>query len=127
MILKLLNNIYCKIITTDIRHAFVFTTILSNLDINVKDNASTLVGYSYGVFLLSLIALLCFINILAYLFVYIIIQTKDYENKYPKFNRIINYYKNTNLFVAIIESILCFICLIILTITSLLFIVKFNI
>ena len=108
----------------ELKHSFLFTAILSKLDINLSDNASTFVNYSYGVFMLSLIALLCFINVLFYLFVYIIIQQKDYETKYPRLKRIINYYKNINLLVAIIESVLCLICLLILTLSSLILIFK---
>jgi len=109
-----------------IKHSFFFAAILSKLDINLSDNASTFLNYSYGVFMLSLIALLCFINVLFYLFIYIIIQQKDYETKYPKLKRIINYYKNVNLLVAIIESVLCLICLLILTSSSLILILKLN-
>jgi hypothetical protein len=112
--------------TTNLKQSFVFTAILSNLDLNIPDNASTLLGYSQGIFILILVVLLCFINVLAYLFFYIIIQKKkDYESKYPKLKKIINYYKNTNLIVAIIESILCLISLVIITFGSLLFIIKF--
>lgn len=110
----------------NLTHSFFFAAILSKLDININDNASTFLNYSYGVFLLSLIALLCFINVLIYLFVYIVIQKKDYESRYPRFKILINYYKNTNLIVAIIESVLCLICLFILTLSSLALIFTFN-
>ena len=109
-----------------IKYSFLLPVILSKLDINLSDNASTFVNYSYGVFLLSLIALLCYINVLIYLFIYIVIQKKDYESRYPRLKRFINYYKNMNLLFAIIESVLCFICLLILTSSSLVLIFKLN-
>lgn len=42
---------------------------------------------------LSIILLLSFTSILGSLITYILVQKGDYENKYPKFKRIINYYK----------------------------------
>jgi hypothetical protein len=112
--------------TDGLKHSFLFAAILSKLDIDISDNASTFLNYSYGIFLLSLIALLCFINVMIYLFVYIIIQHKNYESRYPRLKRFINYYKNMNLSVAIIESILCFVCLLIINSSSLVLIFKLN-
>jgi len=36
--------------------------------------------YTYGVFILSIVGLFCFINVLGFLIYYIL----DFENKYPK-------------------------------------------
>jgi hypothetical protein len=120
---KIKNNNY---LLNNFNHSFIVTGILSSLDLNVTDESSLLSGYSYGIFILSLISLACFINLLCYFFVYFLIQKKDYENKYIRFNRIINYYKNTSLVFAIIESILCLICLIIIIFSSLYILLKIN-
>jgi len=126
MIKRMILKMKLLLNKNELKHSFLFTAILSKLEIKISDNASTFVNYSYGVFMLSLIALLCFINVLFYLIVYIIIQQKDYETKYPKLKRVINYYKNMNLIVAIIESVLCLICLLVLTLSSLVLISKFH-
>jgi hypothetical protein len=57
---------------------------------------------------------------------YFIIQKKDYETKYPKFKKIINYYKKTSLVYAILEALLCFTCLFILSLFSFLHIISVN-
>lgn len=97
-----------------ITHLSSFPLIFYNLDINVNDSDPVIVQLAYGVFLLSLVALFCLINIIGYISSYYLIQKGNYEVKYPKFARIINYYKKTTLVFLIIEIILCLICLAIL-------------
>ena len=63
----------------------LFSFILSQLNLNVDDTASSLTQISYGFFfLLSLVALICFINVLGFMITYILIQKGNYEQKYPK-------------------------------------------
>jgi len=102
--------------------SFTLPFILSNLDINIPENASSLTNVSYGVFLLSLIALFCFINILGYFIAYILVLRGDYENKYPRLKWYINFYKKTTILSLIIEIIFCFISLLLLLIFSFLFV-----
>ena len=99
--------------------SFMFPLILSKLDINVTDNHSSLTQISYGVFLLSLIALFCLINIIGYMIVNIIINKVDYEKRYPRLSKIINYYKKMSLIYISIDIILCLICLLLLVFFSL--------
>ena len=94
--------------------SFMFPLILSKLDINVTDNHSSLTQISYGVFLLSLIALFCLINIIGYMIVNIIINKVDYEKRYPRLSKIINYYRKMSLIYISIDIILCLICLLLL-------------
>lgn len=115
MVVPLENN-YSK--------SFSLPLILSYLDINIPDNASTLTQWSFSVFLLSLIALICFINVLGFLFVYILIQKGNYELKYPRFKKIINYYKKSSILYVVIESLICFSCLLLLIIFSILYVLK---
>lgn len=113
-----------NLLKNNLKHSYLFATIFSSF--NFSESQSTLVGYAQGVFMLSFIALFCFINLLFYIFVYIIIQKKDYENRFPRFKKIINFYKNTNLFFVIIEGFFVLINLIILNVSALLFIYKFG-
>ena len=99
--------------------SFMFPLILSKLDINVTDNHSSLTQISYGVFLLSLIALFCLINIIGYMIVNIIINKVDYEKRYPRLSKIINYYRKMSLIYISIDIILCLICLLLLVFLSL--------
>jgi hypothetical protein len=107
-----------------IKYLFSFPFVLSNLNINVNDSDPIITQFAYGVLLISLVAFFCFINIAGYIIVIYLIQKSDYETKYPKFTRIINYFKKVNLIFLSIEILLCFVCLILLIFFSLLFVVK---
>ena len=58
-------------------------------------------------FILTLIALFCFINVIGYFLSIYLINIYDIKNKYPKFNKIIKYYENYNLLFIILESLIC--------------------
>jgi amino acid transporter len=117
-IIKLRNLIKNKI---ELSNTSLILVILSKLDINVTDSSSTITYLSYRVFMLSSIALLCFIKIINYLQVYVLIQRGKYDSKYPKFiNYIKNYYKDFSLIIIAILVIICIICLLMLVIFSLL-------
>ena len=98
----------------NIRQSFLFNFIFSHLNLNIDETASHFTQFSYGVFLLSLVAMFCFINVIGFLITYILIQQGDYENKYPKFKKIINYFKKSTLLYVAIEALLCLSCLILL-------------
>lgn len=106
----------------NLSYSFSFPLILSSLDINITDADSSFTQFSYGVFLLSLIALICFINIIGFMIGYILIQRGNYEIKYPKLSRFIKYYKNSTLIYITIEVLLCLICLLLLVFLSLLYV-----
>jgi hypothetical protein len=121
VMVQILNRIKNKI-HLSYSYSFSFPLILSNLDIIVTDSDSFITQIFYGVFLLSIIALICFINIIGYLVVYIIIERGNYENKYPRLSKIINYYKKISLIYLSIEVLLCLICLFLLVFFSFLYI-----
>lgn len=103
-------------------YSFSLAFILSKLDINLSENASSLTQLSFSVFLLSLISFLCVLNIIGVLTAYIFIQKGNYENKYPRFGKLINYYKQSSLLYVIIEIIICLVCLLLLIFYSLAFV-----
>jgi hypothetical protein len=90
-----------------VSYSFTVPLILSKLDIQLSDSDSDLIHFSYSILLLSLVALFCFINIIGYMIVYIIIQRSDLEvkiqEKYPRLSRYIMYYKNSNIIFAGLE------------------------
>jgi hypothetical protein len=71
----------------NLKHSFLFSWILTNLDINISNSDSDITQLAYGIFLLSLIAILCFINILGYFMAYYFIQRGNYEDRYLFFKR----------------------------------------
>jgi len=108
----------------NLKYLFWFPFILTNSDMNVNDSDPIITQFAYGVFLISLVALFCFINILGYIISYYLIQKGNYELKYPKLKRLINYFKRVGLVYLIIEGLLCLTCLILLVVFSILFIIK---
>jgi|SRR5882724_8702264 len=100
----------------------LYGLLFSQLNVNVEDTASNLTHFSYGIFLISLVALCCFINIMGFLITYILIQKSNYEIKYPKLRKFINYYKKSSLFYVTIEALLCLTCLLLLVVFSLLYV-----
>ena len=107
------------------QYSFILPFILSHIP-EISENSRSIIQINYGILLISILALYCFLNIIFYLITYILIDKGGYENKYPKLKRIINYYKNINLIFIIIDIIICFICLLILTIFPLLIILKYS-
>jgi hypothetical protein len=103
-----------------ITHSFsLFSFIFSQLNLNPEDSASNLTHISYGFFLLSIVAIFCFFNIVCFMITYILIQEGNYEKKYPKLRIFIDYYKKTTLVYVAIEVLLCLSCLILLVFFSL--------
>ena len=98
-------------------NSFFLFSILSNLE----TGNSSLNQFAFGIFILSITGLLCFLNISFYLISYYLIQKGNYENKYPRFRKLINYYKNISMFNLTIEIIICFICLLSLVVSSFFF------
>ncbi len=108
----------------NIKYLYSFPVILNNFSVSASDSDPVVSQLAYGVFLISLVALFCFINILGYIISYYLIQKGNYELKYHKLKRVINYFNRVTLAYFIIESFLCLTCLILLIIFSILFIIK---
>jgi hypothetical protein len=92
----------------------LFGIVMSQLNLNVDETASNITQISYGFLLLSLIALICFINVVGFMITYILIQQGNYEIKYPKLSKFINYYKKSTLVYVSVEAFLCLTCLILM-------------
>jgi hypothetical protein len=105
----------------DYNYSFLLPLILSYLDINIPENATPLVNYSFNVFVLSLIVLLSFLNVVGYLTSIILLNKYEVEAKFPKLKKIINYYNKSSLLLVFIEGFICIIFLLVLIISSLTF------
>ena len=103
----------------DNRKGLLLLPILNYLNINIPDDSTELFNFSLGLFILSLISLLCFLNVIFYLSGIILIQKYDIEEKYkkyPRFIKFIKYYTASTLFYVIVEFIICFCCLLMINI-----------
>ena len=105
-----------RISKNNLKYSFVYTGIISNLNLEINDSSIT--QFSYGVFILSLIALLSFINIMGYILAYYIFKQVNYETKYPRLSKFLNRYKKISIIYFTIEVILCLISLSILVLLS---------
>jgi hypothetical protein len=111
-------------IKNNFNYLFAFPIILGNLDINVSNSDPEITQIIYGIFLLSSVALFCFLNIIGYVLAYYLVQKGNYEVKYPKLVKLINYFKKVTIVYFTIEVILCFISLTLIVLFSFLFILK---
>ena len=98
--------------------------ILNWLGIEIPEGSEAITKYAFGVFILSLVALLAFINVLGYFLSLHLIQRYDIKNKYPKFNFIINFYEKSTLLFVLIETLFCIGCLLFLIISALIYLNK---
>src|SRR5258708_36634541 len=106
----------------NIKYLYSFPVILNNFSVSASDSDPVVSQLAYGVFLISLVALFCFINILGYIISYYLFRKEIYELKYLNLKRVINYFNRKTLAYFIIESFLCLTFLIFLLLFSFLFI-----
>ena len=93
--------------------SFFLPIILNYLNIEIPDDALPIINFSFGIFLLAIIALLCFLNVVGYLSAIILLNKyKDnIEIKYPRLKKFLLYFENTSLVYVLIDGILCIIFL----------------
>lgn len=80
-----------KLNNSRIRQSFLFTVILDSLNINVRqqeENAAHNVNFAFGIFILAIICLFNFINVVGYLIALYLVNKYDVETKYPKFKKL---------------------------------------
>lgn len=111
-------------INSNIKQSFLFGLILNKLNIDLNNlpvsDENSHFNFALGIFILSLICLLCFINVVGYLTSIILVRKYDIETKFPKLKTIIRYFENGSLIFILIEGTLCLIILIYIVVMSLL-------
>jgi hypothetical protein len=58
--------------------------LLSFLDLKIEDSYARIIQLANGVFLLSLVAFFCLLNVFFYSIVLLLIKQASYETKYPR-------------------------------------------
>ncbi len=71
---------------------FIFPLLINIFDIKLPEGSDNLVQYSFGVLILSLAVLVCFINIFGYFLSLYLIQRYNILEKYPRLKLILNYF-----------------------------------
>ena len=102
-----------------LKHNFLLYIILGTLNIDVSSQVEHQMNFALGIFLLSLVCLLNFINVVGYLSSIYLLSKYDIETKFPKLKKIIQYFENSSLFFIVIEGFTCLIFLIAIVIFSL--------
>ena len=114
------KNARVKMVKIDIKKSFLFMFILESLNINIPDDASHHVQFAFGIFILSLICLINFINVVGYLTSIYLVTKYEVETKYHKLIKVIRYYERSSIFFVVIEGLTCVIFLLIIIIFSIL-------
>lgn len=100
------------------KSSFFIPFIFNQLGKELPTDNAAIVNYSFNLFILSLIALVCFINVVGYFLSFYLINKYDITNKYPKYIKLINYYEKSTLIFIILESLICLLCLIFMVIIN---------
>ena len=112
-----------------IQYSFILPFILSKIEWGDHVNVEP-VGNSYflAVFLLGLVALSCFYNVMAYFFSLYLLQRYNIKEwvKYPKLQSIVKYYEKSGFIFIVVECIICVVALLILCISGAYFYFKFS-
>jgi hypothetical protein len=127
MIIIILNRIKQKIrliyiksgLNNDYKYSFTLALLLSYLDINIPKESEPLIHFSFGIFLLSLIAVSCITNVIGYLTSILLLKYYGIKDKYPKLTKILTYFEKTTIFWIIMEGIVGYVCLFLIIIFSL--------
>ena len=88
-------------------NAFILSWILSNVNVEITDNSSQLLQFSYGVLLGSIVILFCVLNITAYILTNYLLEKVDLENKYPTIWKYLNRFIKISLFYICIDILIC--------------------
>lgn len=121
------NGKNSTILKNDKFYSFNLAWILSQFNLDIDESSSSqLVNFNYGVFLVSLVGLFCFINIIGYIIAYFLLQKVDYEKNYPRLSKWIDRYKNFSYFYFCLDVTICFLCLFTLVFFTLLFLLKYS-
>ena len=84
-IIKVNVNISVQRFSTS--YCFSLPFILSKINIDSVSLDTEEAKLAYGLLLISLVALFCFINVIGFILSYVLLQKGDYESKYPKLKK----------------------------------------
>ena len=103
----------------NLKYSFIIPFIFLKLGNEIPADVEPIITYSFNMFILSLITLVCLINIIGYFISIYLINKYDVENRYPKYIKIIRYFEKSQILFVIIEIIICFCFIIVIIIGNL--------
>ena len=102
----------------NLKYSFIIPFLFNKLGNEIPADVEPIITYSFNMFILSLIVLVCLINITGYFISIYLINKYDVEKRYSKYVKLIRYFEKSQIFFVIIEIIICFSCLILIVITN---------
>jgi len=104
--------------TNKFNNAYFIPFIFAKFSANITPETEPIIRYTFSMFILNLVVLTCFFNIVGYILSIYLVNKYDIETKYPKFKRYINFYKSTSKFFLILEIIVAFVTLLFIVIVN---------
>jgi len=115
------NDLTASTFTTKYKNVYFLPFIYAKFNPNVTPEAEPIISYSFSIFMLSLVVLYCFVNIMAYIISIYLIDKYEIEqkfNKYPIFKRYIKFYSSINKILLVVETIIAFVALLCIVILN---------
>ena len=106
----------------NLKYSFIIPFIFLKLGNEIPADVEPIITYSFNMFILSLITLVCLMAIIGYFISIYLINKYDVEKRYPKYIKIIRYFEKSQILfviIEIIEIIICFCCIIVIIIGNL--------
>ena len=101
-----------------IKYCYIIPFIFNKIGKDIPIEAEPVITLSFNMFILSLIILFCFINIIGYFTSIYLINKYNVEMKYPKLSKYIRYFEKSQVYLVVIEIIICFLCLMVILILN---------
>lgn len=113
MVIRNMVSCYSKIIREKseifkYRCTYFLPFIFARYYPSITPETEPIISYSFSMFILSLLVLICFINILCYIISIYLITKYDIENKFPYFKKYIKFYSTTSKFLLALEIFIAF-------------------
>jgi hypothetical protein len=105
------------VVTNKYQSVYFLPLILAKFNPHITPETEPIISYSFSMFILSLLVLICFFNIIGYIISIHLITKYNIENKFPYFKRYIKFYSSTNHWLLVLEIVIAFfflICIVIL-------------
>jgi hypothetical protein len=94
-----------------VQNSFFIPIVVAKFSPIVTPEMDPLIDYTFSMFILNLIVLACFFNIVGYIVSIYLIESYDLVNKLPSFNKYLKYYHKTIKILLCIEILAAFLIL----------------
>ena len=105
-------------VTNKFKCVYFLPFILAKFNPNITPETEPIISYSFSMFVLSLLVLICFFNVIGYILSIHLITKYNVEDKFPYFKRYIKFYSSTSQFFLVFEIITAFVFLIFIVIIN---------